>query len=120
VKLLGLELKWDQQAGPVLVISQGNHKIDLALICHRREDRSFKIHGHKSLLCARCTGICIGAIAAIVLSPIILLVPTMIRFLFVFPLIIDGLTQLSGFRESNNVLRLATGILFSIGVLQII
>jgi uncharacterized membrane protein len=120
MNLPALKLLWDHQAGPVLVILKDDHKISFALICHRRADRSFKIFGHQSLLCSRCTGMCIGLIVAIVLSPIFLLVPTMFRLLFVIPLIVDGFTQLFGFRESNNVLRFITGLLFAIGVLKII
>jgi uncharacterized membrane protein len=33
---------------------------------------------------------------------------------FMLPLIVDGLTQLVGYRESNNQLRLLTGVLFGI------
>ncbi len=37
-----------------------------ASVCHRIEERSFDIHGHTSPLCARCTGMFLGALLALV------------------------------------------------------
>jgi len=35
-----------------------------ALICHQRPERSFVVHGHQLPVCARCTGLYVGAAIA--------------------------------------------------------
>lgn len=90
------------------------------LICHRKPERSFHIKGHQFPVCARCTGFYIALIIYftytyfnyvdynpfILVSAIILLIPTAI----------DGLTQFFEYRESNNTLRLITGLLGGLGL----
>lgn len=77
--------------------------------CHQMPERSFFIGSYQFPLCARCTGILFGEIAGLLLSffipffwPILLLI---------LPILVDGLTQLWGWRTSNNLLRLITGLL---------
>lgn len=85
------------------------------LICHRKPERSFHIKQHQFPVCARCTGFYISLFLYfvyayfnfidynfwIILLAILLLIPTAV----------DGLTQLSGARESNNTLRFITGLM---------
>ncbi|MBU6997442.1 MAG: DUF2085 domain-containing protein [Theionarchaea archaeon] len=77
-------------------------------VCHQLPQRSFHIAGHQLPVCARCTGIYLGALigssVASGTSP-----PRWVLMAAVFPLVLDGGTQLL-FRESNNILRLATGL----------
>jgi uncharacterized membrane protein len=77
-------------------------------ICHQIPERSFYIAGHQLPVCARCTGIYLGALVGSAVasgrSP-----PRWVLMAAVFPLVLDGGTQLF-FRESNNILRLATGL----------
>jgi len=81
--------------------------------CHRISGRSFFVGGRQFHVCARCTGILIGY----TLAPLMLL--SKHAALYLFPLFlllmaIDGGTQLFGLRESNNALRLATGLGFGL------
>ena len=39
-----------------------------ALVCHQRPDRSFFLNGHQLPVCARCTGLYIGALLAVPLA----------------------------------------------------
>jgi uncharacterized membrane protein len=95
----------------------------LNYLCHRRADRSFHYKNRKFPVCARCTGIYISSI--IFLMIIILdksliktnIIMFVIGILLILPLILDGVTQYMRYRESNNILRLITGILFSPGII---
>jgi len=89
-------------------------------ICHRLPERTFKIRDHYFPVCSRCTGIYIGAFSyytfvyfvyvqyniAVILAAVLMVLPTFS----------DGLTQLFGFRESNNTLRFSTGLIAGIGL----
>ena len=90
-------------------------------ICHRRHDRTFNFHGHYFPVCARCTGIYIGAILYLIYSLFFIFYYSNIVLLaalfIISPLIIDGLTQYLGFRESNNILRFSTGFAAGVGII---
>ncbi|UHA72081.1 DUF2085 domain-containing protein [Paenibacillus sp. 481] len=88
--------------------------------CHRLRSRSFVIRGRQFPICARCTGIFVGYF----LLPLFLMfqpntVSMLNVLLFVFllsvPMLVDGFTQKWKWRESNNGLRLMTGVLFGAG-----
>ncbi len=112
------EFKWDSRAGPVLLINFGNKKLGFALFCHRRPERSFSIFGHTSLLCSRCTGLAIGIFGFIGLIIFHIQMPLIASIVMIVPMLIDGISQLFGFRESNNILRLLTGFMFTLGLLS--
>ncbi|WP_430509185.1 DUF2085 domain-containing protein [Gottfriedia solisilvae] len=82
--------------------------------CHRRIDRSIKISNYTFPLCARCSGIVIGYL----FLPLLFLQSHYLKWwlipLLMIPLLIDGFTQKWKWRESNNSLRIITGILFGI------
>lgn len=84
------------------------------LMCHGMVERSLELFGVPMPICARCVGIYAGMLAGILAFAAIPLlrerVMRVVAFVAVTPLAIDGLTQLSGLRESTNELRLATGI----------
>ena len=93
-------------------------------ICHRLPDRTFKVRNWYFPVCARCTGFYIGAFSYFIYvyyfyvdytSILILL-----ALLMIIPTLLDGLTQLFGFRNSNNVLRLFTGLMGGVGLAIII
>lgn len=79
--------------------------------CHTRDDRSFHIGNTKFPICSRCTGELIGIFIAIFIFRFIQL-EISILILLMLPLIIDGFLQLLTKYNSNNILRLITGILF--------
>ena len=85
--------------------------------CHQLSSRSFFYKGMQLPLCARCSGILLGLVVGIV--PCIfswyhpLLSAGLILIMFV-----DGFTQLKKWRESNNILRLLTGIGFGYSMMS--
>lgn len=90
------------------------------LICHRKPERSFFIKGHQFPVCARCTGFYIALITYYIYTyynyvnytPQLIL----IAILLLIPCFIDGTTQFKELRESNNTLRLITGLLGGLGL----
>ena len=89
--------------------------------CHSRPDRSLYYRGRYFGLCARCTGMYISGILAILSFPVRdgLLTPMLSIVLGVILLLpggIDGTTQMFGERESTNTLRVVTGLLLGLGV----
>lgn len=76
--------------------------------CHRLSSRSFFVRNRQFHVCARCTGLITGY----VISPLLLPVSFYASKIFIVScaaLVLDGVTQLIGWRESNNRLRLLTG-----------
>jgi uncharacterized membrane protein len=107
-----LKFAWDSRVGPTLLVSFKKWKISL-VFCHRRADRCIRIFGHTSFLCARCTGLCIGVIPVLFFALSNTSIPIVWALIFILPLIVDSFTQIMGIRESNNLMRLITGILFT-------
>ena len=94
-------------------------RILFRLFCHGIPNRCLALWGTKMPICARCTAIYGGALAGLILMP---LLPAMSEraariamFIAATPLAIDGLTQLTTLRESTNALRVATGLAAGIG-----
>jgi uncharacterized membrane protein len=85
------------------------------LTCHGRIERCLELFGAPMPICARCTGIYLGMLAGLIAFPLIPLlrerVMRMVALVAILPLGLDGVTQLLGFRESVNPLRVATGVI---------
>jgi uncharacterized membrane protein len=84
--------------------------------CHQLAERSFFINGNQMPFCARDVGIFIGLVSGMLI--VLLLSPRFslpVLAVLVLPILIDGSVQLTGWYESNNLLRLATGALGGIG-----
>ena len=92
-------------------------------ICHRKPERSFFYKGHQFPVCARCTGFYISGIISIILLkfyPVPYnLITLMLGIILLLPCAIDGFTQLFEMRESNNTLRLITGLLGGVGLILV-
>ena len=90
------------------------------IICHRKPERSFFIKGHQFPVCARCTGFYISLITYFTYTYYFFVNYNiqLITFaaLLLLPAAIDGITQLQGYRESNNRLRFITGLLGGLGL----
>ncbi|MBN2013808.1 MAG: DUF2085 domain-containing protein [Candidatus Altiarchaeota archaeon] len=92
--------------------------------CHQLPGRSFFLYGFKLAVCARCTGIYLGALVSTLFYPFFLPVDnkkTPGKFLLLFSLIplgLDGGIQLLTAYESTNLLRFFTGLVFG-GVLPL-
>lgn len=89
-------------------------------ICHRMPDRTFKIKGIYFPVCSRCTGFYIGAFSYFLYVYFFYVNYTLTTIFFsillLIPAFIDGITQFYGFRESNNILRLSTGLMGGVGL----
>ena len=78
--------------------------------CHCLPERSFIVSGRQLHVCARCTGIVIGfAFIPFCLILGYATVPLAISAIAIF--LLDAMSQLFGWRQSYNALRLITGIL---------
>jgi uncharacterized membrane protein len=106
---------WDDRIGPVCSIRILNRQLTLCL-CHRRPDRSIPFFGMERYLCSRCLGMVLGGLA--VTAPLAAgwRIPLLGSAILAVPLLIDGLTQASGWRTSTNLVRFCTGILFGAGI----
>ncbi|MBU2524006.1 DUF2085 domain-containing protein [Patescibacteria group bacterium] len=86
-------------------------------ICNLRCERTPKYKGVVFLFCYRCTGVIIGGIFAAILKYLALSYSSWILLLLLTaPLIIDGFIQKLKIKESNNLKRFVTGILFGVGL----
>ena len=89
-------------------------------ICHRIPERTFNIQGHYFPVCSRCTGFYIAALSYFIYVYFYYVQYTttliVFAFLLLIPSLLDGLTQLIGLRESNNMLRLLTGLMGGLGL----
>ena len=90
-------------------------------ICHQHSPRSLFFFESNIGLCARCFAFYVTVLLYIlVLFFIDIKIQNLLKiyifFLFVSPLVIDGITQLFQFRESTFLLRTITGAMAGIGV----
>lgn len=95
--------------------------LGLMASCHRKPGRSFTAGKLQSIMCTRCNAIYIGFL----LSFLYLLASgaafsSTMRLVYVaallLPTALDGFSQLLGFRESSNELRIASGYLIGIAI----
>lgn len=88
------------------------------LLCHGMVTRCLELFGVPMPVCARCVGIYAGMLAgvlAFVLMPFLReKVVRRVALVAVVPLALDGLTQLTGLRESTPELRMITGLIAGI------
>ena len=84
-------------------------KLGYSTGCHQMPERSFHVNGRPFPVCARCTGVLIGNIAAYAMF-LIYSLPLRICILGCGLMFIDWLVQYHGIRESTNIRRLITGI----------
>lgn len=93
-------------------------KLGAKLGCHQRPERSFFMKGYQFPVCARCTGILIGYVGAIILYKYVEM-RYWIYGVLILPMVIDGGTQYIGWRESIQPLRFITGIFGGYGLLTV-
>lgn len=85
------------------------------VLCHQRADRSFFINDNQMPFCARCTAILVGITMGIAFM-VFFKIELDNRFFYliligIIPIGIDGIAQLFGVWESNNLIRVITGAL---------
>jgi uncharacterized membrane protein len=87
-------------------------------LCHQKADRSFFINDNQMPFCARCVAIFLGitiGIGFMIFFRLQLDLKFLLLLLMGFiPIGIDGIGQQMGFWESNNLIRLITGLLIGI------
>ncbi len=88
--------------------------------CHQMPERSFFYKDYQFPVCARCTGIIVGGIACILSIYYIRFLNIIISFMFLIPMVADGLTQAYTKYRSNNFRRLMTGLLFGYGLISLV
>ncbi len=101
-----------------------NLKPIMRLLCHQREDRTYKVCNTYLLVCGRCLGIYLGFFFSFIILIVIYglftkSVNVLYAFSLLIPMAIDGLTQAFGLRESKNWIRFITGYLAGLGVAYI-
>ena len=84
-------------------------------LCHQKAERSFFINGNQMPFCARCTSIWLGLAMGLGFL-VFYKIELNEKFLYLIviglaPIGIDGVGQLFGFWESNNIIRVITGVL---------
>lgn len=113
------KVEWDSKIGPKFMVRLRNREFAL-VFCHRERNRCITFLGYTSPVCARCLGVYLGLIPSLFLFLFNLSIPFPLFIFLLSPLFIDGFTQLNGFRESTNVIRLLTGIFFTVGLQPIV
>ena len=88
--------------------------------CHQIRERSFSLCNYQFPICARCTGILLGYIVAIILLLMKIRIELYICVVMSFPLIVDGSLQYIFKVSSNNTRRFITGILFGVAIIYLI
>lgn len=88
--------------------------------CHRKPERSFFWRGKQFPVCARCTGIHLGYLAFPIFTFGLAYLNVWWTLLLMIPTIIDGLTQAYFKRESNNFMRVTTGLAAGIGAMSLV
>jgi len=87
---------------------------------------TLRAFGKELRLCARCSGVVLGAImlrilTILLISPMNYSIPLQIgvpvSLALALPSIVDWSTQNLGFRQSNNTLRVITGVFEGVGVM---
>ena len=83
-------------------------------VCHQENFKCISYEGHQILVCARCTGIYLGAfIAAIVeLRFIFPELPLKLLFVSIIPVLFDVFLSTTGVYHYSKIIALCTGIVF--------
>lgn len=87
-------------------------------LCHQKAERSLFLNGNEMPFCTRCTGIWLGIALGLGLM-VFYILELNEKFLAIIlislvPIGIDGVGQLVGLWESENIIRLITGLLAGI------
>ena len=88
--------------------------------CHQMPERSFFIKKYQLPVCARCTGMMVGYIASTLLVILKIKIREFLCVLLMIPMIVDGCIQYKTKYLSNNIRRFITGIMYGIGLIQLI
>lgn len=114
------ELNTDNRFNFNLKLKQSNLKLITLFICHRIPERTIIFRGFYFPVCSRCTGLYIGVFLCLIYLNLYYIDYNInlliISVLMIIPTFIDGITQFIDFRQSNNILRLLTGLIAGLGL----
>lgn len=103
-----------------IVNNQTKSRMRIHLVsCHRKPERSFFWNKKQFPFCARCTGIYIGYLSFPIFNFDLLYLNSLLSVLLMLPTVIDGLSQAIVNRESNNKIRVITGLLSGVGAMSL-
>lgn len=88
--------------------------------CHQLPSRSFFICSYQFPLCARCMGILLGELIAIIMAADNIIFPFRYNLLLLMSMVMDGSIQLITSYESNNIKRIISGFLFGFGIVGVL
>lgn len=86
--------------------------------CHQLPERSFFYKGKQFPVCARCTGVALGQVCAIIYS-IFYQLPIMSALIMLFSMGLDWFLQAIHILKSTNPRRLVTGFLGGFGLFSV-
>jgi len=110
-----INYSWEKGIGPILSLNLNNKEYGICF-CHRNKDRTVNIFGLEKLLCSRCLGILLGGLVGSLLHFLGYHIPLKISILLAIPLLVDGFSQYLELRQSNNIFRIITGLLFGLSL----
>lgn len=84
--------------------------------CHQIEERSFHFKGYQFPVCARCTGVFVGEIIAIILLLLGIKISIFVSIALLLIMGLDWFIQYIKLLQSTNIRRLITGTLAGIGL----
>lgn len=87
--------------------------------CHQMEERSFSFKGYQFPVCARCTGVILGEIIAVILMLFKVKINTYLCIAMLLIMGLDWFIQFLKIKESNNIRRLITGTIAGVGLTYI-
>lgn len=90
------------------------------IFCHQNPERSFFWKKKQFPVCARCTGIHLGYFTFPVFLFDLYSINIWFTIAIILPTYIDGITQAYFKRESNNILRVSTGLMAGVGKMSLV
>ena len=87
--------------------------------CHQKPERSFFFKGFQFPVCARCTGVLVGQMIAVIMIAIGIRLPVLVAVAIVVPMALDGGMQYVKICMSDNIRRVITGFFAGIGLTYI-
>lgn len=87
--------------------------------CHQMEERSFSFKGYQFPVCARCTGVILGEVIAVILMLFKVKINTYLCIAMLLIMGLDWFIQFLKIKESNNIRRLITGTIAGVGLTYI-
>lgn len=87
--------------------------------CHQMPERSFFFKGYQFPVCARCTGVIIGELVALILILCSVKINFIVSISLLIPMGIDWGLQYVKILESDNIRRLLTGTIGGFGLIYV-